>query len=161
MAKNEEGILIQDAEIMWPNFSGTETAFNPAGKRNFTVILTPEMEEALTRDGWNVGTWTPKDEEEEPRPKLKVKVRFDIKPPNVVLVTSSTRVPLTEDTIGQLDHMDIKRWDLFITPYDYDFQGNSGRTAYLKTMFAVLDENELEAMWAREPLGQPEGWSAP
>ena len=51
----EKQLLLEDAKIIFRNFSGEETKFNPKGKRNFCVILpSRDMAEDLQNRGWNI-----------------------------------------------------------------------------------------------------------
>ena len=34
-----DNVVIEDAHLIWKNFSGEETQFNRAGNRNFNVII--------------------------------------------------------------------------------------------------------------------------
>ena len=38
-----ENIIVENAKIAFKNFSGKEGQFNPEGKRNFCLILDPEL----------------------------------------------------------------------------------------------------------------------
>ena len=57
-------ITIENARIGFRNFSGKESRYNPAGRKNFCVFLDNELAVKLQNDGWNVRWLTPKDEGE-------------------------------------------------------------------------------------------------
>ena len=60
------GILqIDDARIIYRNFSGTGSKFNREGDRNFAVVIEdPELADALINEGWNVKIKPPRDGDE-------------------------------------------------------------------------------------------------
>ncbi len=137
------GILqIDDARIIYRNFSGEATKFNRAGDRNFSVVI-PDQEtaEALVKQGWNVKIKPPREDGDDPFMFLPVKVKFSGNNPHVYLRTGSRRNRLDEESIGCLDDIDIESVDLDIRPYDWDVNGKSGRTAYLQgaEIFQKLD----------------------
>ena len=140
-------IRMENARIIWRNFSGKADKFNPkGGKRSFSVVIEDtDLASQLTEDGWNIKQLKPRNEEEEenPRYSLQVKVSFDNKPPRVYLVTRNNKVLMTEDTIDSLDYAEIQNVDLVITPYTYDVNGKSGVAAYLKTMYVTVIEDEF------------------
>lgn len=140
-------IRMENAKIIWRNFSGKADKFNPkGGKRSFSVIIEDgEMAAALAADGWNIKQLKPRTEEEEENPKhsLQVKVSFDVKPPRIYLVTRNNKVLMNEDTVDSLDYAEIANIDLVITPYSYDVNGKSGVAAYLKTMYVTVVEDEF------------------
>lgn len=140
-------IRMENARIIWRNFSGKADKFNPkGGKRSFSVVIEDaDLASQLTEDGWNVKQLKPRNEEEEenPRYSMQVKVSFDNKPPRVYLVTRNNKVLMTEDTIDSLDYAEIQNVDLVITPYTYDVNGKSGVAAYLKTMYVTVIEDEF------------------
>lgn len=136
------GILqIDDAKIIYRNFSGAATKFNREGDRNFAVII-PDKEtaDALVKEGWNVKIKT-RGEDEDPFMFLPVKVKFNGNNPHVYLRTGSRRNRLDEDSICCLDDIDIESVDLDIRPYDWEVNGKHGRTAYLQgaEIFQKLD----------------------
>lgn len=146
---------IENAELVFRNFEGREGQYNVKGERNFNVILTnSEDTAALLADGWALGELKARDEDEDPRPKMKVSLRFDVFPPNIVLITNGgqTRTRLTEDTVGILDTIEIEMVDLIVRPYDWEFGGKSGTKAMLKTMFITAREDELEAKYGAAPV---------
>lgn len=146
-------VTIEGARIIFRNFAGRETPFNVAGERNFAVILDPQAAEMLHRDGWNVKTLKPREIEEgdipEETPYLPVKVSYKNRPPRITLITSTGKTNLNEDSVESLDWADLSNVDLIVNPYEWTMpSGKSGIKAYLKTMFATLNEDDLERKYA-------------
>ena len=146
MPKRDEEVTVQidDAQILYRNFSGNKTAFNPAGDRNFCVYVPDGEVDNLVAQGWNVKFTNVKEEGDEPRPYIPIKLGYQFKAPRVVLITSAGKTPLTEDTVKLCDVAEFKKIDLIFRNYDYDFNGTLGRKAYLKTFVATIFEDELE-----------------
>lgn len=133
---------INDARILWPNFSGTADRFNREGDRNFNIVIpTQELADMLLNhknqygDSWNVKIKPPKEDGDVPFMHMPVKVKFNNRGPNVYLVSGDKQVPLNEDTVGCLDDIDIVSVDMDIRPYDGKMaNGMTFRTAYLSAM---------------------------
>lgn len=147
MAKN---LKIENAKILFPNFSGAEKAFNPKGRRNFCVLIDPEIAGTLSDVGWNIKMLKPREEGDEPLPYLQVAVSFEHKPPKVVLITSGGQTILNEDNIGGLDWADIEIADIVVSPYAWSVSGKSGVKAYLKTAYITLAEDDIEKKYSRD-----------
>lgn len=129
------GILqIDDAIIIYRNFSGVGSKFNRKGDKNFSVIIdTRELADKLVEQGWNVKI-RETSEDDEPFIHLPVKVKFNDRGPNVYLQSGHNRIKLDEESISCLDNVDIINVDLDIRPYDWEVNGKTGRTAYLYSM---------------------------
>lgn len=146
------GILqIDDARIIYRNFSGEATKYNRAGDRNFAVVIPDEdLAEELSRAGWNVKIKPPREEGDTPFMFLPVKVKFNDRGPNVYLRSGKAMNRLNESTVGCLDDVDIVSVDLDIRPYDWEVNGKEGRTAYLQAIHVTQDVDRFEARYAEE-----------
>lgn len=133
---------INDARIIWKNFTGRGDRFNREGDRNFHLVI-PTQEDCdmlmadknQYGDSWNVKIKPAREEGEMPFMHMLVKVKFNGRGPNVYLMSGDKKVPLNEDTISCLDDIDIVSVDLDVRPYDDKLpNGNTFRTAYLSAM---------------------------
>jgi len=147
MGKN--AVTIEGAQIIFRNFEGKEGQYNRKGDRNFAVIIpTEEFAEQLLRDGWNVKYLQPREEGDVPTPYLQISVNFHNKPPRIVMITSTARTNLTEETVEVLDWADIATVDMIFNAYEWEVNGKSGVKAYLKTLYVTAEEDDLERKYA-------------
>lgn len=130
------GILqIDNARIIYRNFSGEGSKFNREGDKNFSVIIdSQELADELIAQGWNVKIKEPREEGDDPFIHLPVKVKFNDRGPNVYLQSGRNRIKLDDESISCLDNVDIINVDLDICPYDWEVNSKTGRTAYLHSM---------------------------
>jgi hypothetical protein len=140
--------MIEDARIIFRNFTGKEDKYNREGDRNFAVVLPEEVAEQMLSDGWNVRYLEPREEGDEPTAYISVAVNFNNRPPRVVLLTSTTRTQLDERSIEVLDWSDIQTADLIARGYDWTVNGKSGTKAYLQSLFVTIEEDALERKYA-------------
>ena len=128
-------LQIDDARIIFRNFSGAPSKFNREGDRNFAVII-PEQEiaDALIAEGWNVKIKPPREDGDTPFMYLPVKIKFNDRGPRVYLKSGSNIIRLDEESVSCLDNVDIISVDLDIRPYDWNVNGMEGRTAYLQSI---------------------------
>lgn len=136
-----KGILqIDDARIIYRNFSGEGSKFNREGDRNFSLIIDdPAIADELVAQGWNVKNREPREEGDDPFIHLPVKVKFNDRGPRIYLITGDRRNELDEESVAILDNVDIIGVDLDIRPYDWEVNGKTGRTAYLHSMRVVQE----------------------
>lgn len=141
-------LIMENAKIRFRNFSGRPDEFTREGDRSFALVIDDEdLANKLKEDGWNVRMRMPKNDGEDPWYYLKVKVNFGGFPPKIVEVTSRNRVSLNEETVGILDSAELKSVDVEISPYHWEIGGRSGITAYLKTMYATIEEDPFAAKY--------------
>ena len=135
------GILqIDDARIIYRNFSGVGSKFNREGDRNFAVYIPDEdMANELKERGWNVKIKPPREDGDDPFMFLPVKIKFNDRGPSVYLVTGNKKTPLNENTVSCLDDIDILSVDLDIRPYDWEVNNKTGRTAYLQSIWVTQE----------------------
>ena len=126
-------LQIDNAHIIFRNFSGEASKFNREGDRNFALrIFDQDIADKLLDLGWNVKIKPPREEGEDPFMYLPVKIKFNDYGPKVYLKSGSNRVVLDEESISCLDNIEIENADLDIRPYDWEVNGKQGRTAYLQ-----------------------------
>ena len=157
-ARGRKGFVeIEDARIIWPNFSGEASKYNKEGDRNFCIAIpNQDIADSLTNDvnefgvGWNVKIRPPRDEDEDPFKFLKVKLSFKGQGPDVFLITNGKMTRLDEESISCLDHIEISYVDLSIRPYDDEINGRPFRSAYLRAIYVTQNVDRFAARYAEE-----------
>lgn len=144
----KKNIIIEDARIGFRNFSGEEGKFNPKGNRNFCVFLETPFAEELENDGWNIKWLPPREEGDEEQAYMQVSVNYRNIPPKIMMISSNNKTLMTEDMVEMLDWAELEQVDLIIRPYNWEVNGKRGVKAYLKSMYAVLEENELDRKYS-------------
>jgi hypothetical protein len=143
-----QNVTIEDCRIALRNFSGKEGKFNPAGSRNFAVLLTDAQAADMADLGWNVKHFKPRDDEPVGQAFIKVAVSWENKPPKILMVTSRGKTYLDEESVDSLDYVDIETADVTLNPYEHSFNGG-GVKAYAKTLVVKPIEDYLEMKWDR------------
>lgn len=150
-------LLMENAEIIFRNFSGKEGMYNAEGDRNFCVLLDDDTAKKLIDDGWNIKHLKPREEDDDPQAYLQVSVKYrgrngnTVRPPTIVLVTSKGRTSLSEAECELLDWVDIANVDLIIRPFQWAVSGKTGIKAYLKSIYITIREDALQLKYADVP----------
>lgn len=118
-------LSIENAVILWTNFEGRPTKFGGEGKRTFNLALSEDMAEELSVEGWNVRCKDPREEGDDPLYYTEIVVNMECKyPPKVVVYSdfngNKKAVRMTEETIKELDRIDIDNVDLIIHPFEHN-----------------------------------------
>lgn len=147
-----EILQIDDARIVYRNFSGAPSKFNREGDRNFAIVIEDSATtDELVAKGWNVKIKPPRDEDDEPFMFLPVKVKFNDRGPAVYLKSGNADpVKLDEETINCLDDIDILSVDVDVRPYIWDVNGKTGRTAYLQSIFVTQEVDRFASRFDNE-----------
>jgi hypothetical protein len=141
-------INLENATLIFKNFSGRVSEYNKDGSRSFGVLIDNDLAGRLENDGWRVKYLRPREDDPDDHRQawLPVKVKFNNYPPSITLINSRGKKRLDEGTVEQLDWSRFKKCDLVIRPYNYpEIAGRpAGVAAYLKAMYVTLDEDEFE-----------------
>ena len=104
----------------------------------------------MADEGWNIKIRPPREDGEEPFMYLPVKIKYGEYPPTVYLSSGPNTTKLTEETVNVIDDIDILSVDLDIRPYDWDVNGNTGRTAYLQSMWITQKVDRFAQRYSDE-----------
>ena len=146
---NVNNINIEGAIVIWKNFSGERDKFNP-GKRGFSVVIDDAvMADELRQEGWNIKE-RPLMEGADPSEQewtLPVKLNMN-RYTQVWLIVGNHKTLLDENTVAQLDVVDIIDCDISIRPYEWEMSGRTGITAYVDSMYVTIRENKFAEKYA-------------
>lgn len=161
MVENDATVTIENARLVYRNFSGNATMYKSEGVRTFAVVLDEETADRMAADGWNVKCKPANVDQEEGNDRfcfLEVTVGYKFKPPMITMISPSTgnRTLLSEELVSMLDQAEFENVDLIIRAYAWDVSGNTGIKAYLKTMFVTVRENDLDLKYGAAPVQQQE-----
>lgn len=143
-----KNLLLEGAQLMggsYKNFSGRQSKYNRQGARNFCLIIPNDIAPQLQAEGWNIRIRPARDEMDAPIYYVAVNVSYGnsyFGDPKVVRMTSTTKIDLTEETIGQLDDDVILSADIVVRPHYYtDDNGETRVKGYLKELYAVVEDS--------------------
>lgn len=146
-------IAVKRASLMWTNFEGAPTRYNPSGgRRTFNLVLTPDVATTLADRGWNVKYREPRDEGDEPLIFTEVIVNLEsTRPPMIHICTEfggkKNRMLADEDTVNTLDRKRYSSIDVVVHPYEHGRDVSSGTTikGYLRSMNMVVENDDYFA----------------
>ena len=144
---------IENARIIFRNFSGEGGKYNREGDRNFAVVI-PDQETAdmLLDMGWNVKIKPPRDEDDSPFMYLPVKIKYNDRGPAIYVVSGKNVKRISEDSVSMLDEIDIQSVDMDLRPYDWEVNGKIGRTAYLRAMNVIQNIDRFGAKYVADEI---------
>lgn len=155
VARRAEGLItIENARVLYRNFSGIEKEYNRLGDKNFCVIIPDRgVAEVMAEDGYNIKQYMPKLDDDEVaddvlgEPFVQVKVSWKGRAPEIYMIGEQTRTRnrLDESMVPLLDQVEIVIADLVVSPYNWK-PGHV--TAYLRKMFVVIHEDALDLKYA-------------
>lgn len=144
-------LQIDNAKIIFRNFKGEKGPYNRDGERRFSLIIDDsKWANMLIEEGWNVKIRPPKEEGEEAFMHLPIKIKFNNRGPSIYLRSGTAMNKLSEDTCECIDTCDIISVDLDIRPYDWEVNGETGRTAYLDSMCVVQNVDRFATMYEKD-----------
>lgn len=151
--KSKKVLEIDDARIIFRNFSGKGDKYNREGDRNFAVVIPDEqLANDLIKDDWNVKIKPPREEGDDPFIYLPVKIKFNNYGPSIYVESGGSVNRLNEETIDMLDDIDIVSVSLDVRPYDWEVNGKSGRAAYLQAMTVKQNSDRFSSRYADEDI---------
>lgn len=137
-------IIVENAKIMFRNFSGNPTQYTREGVRTFCLVIeNPDDAQKLLEDGWNVKKLEATDDYNEPLYYISVKVNFTNIPPSVYIVKGRNKTLLDEESVSALDYATFSNIDLIVQPYCWEMNGKTGVSAYLKTGYFTIVQDRF------------------
>lgn len=148
MERNNK-LAIDNARIIFKNFTGKDDKFGREGDRSFSIVIEDDaLAEQLANDGWNVKPLTPRDPDEKVNHFIKVKISFKVRPPKIWLLTNHKRTLLDEDTIATLQYARIENADVVVSPWHWEVNGKTGIAAYLETLYVKIEDDPFADKYA-------------
>lgn len=142
---------VDGRNMRFRNFAGKAGQFNMEGDRNFCLLLNPSVADDMQKEGFNIRYLNPRDDGDDPVPYVQVKLKYHdragnpLRGPKIVQITRRGKTEIHEDTISNLDWAEIEKFDISINPRPYEnINGRSGVTAYLKTLYVTIAEDDFE-----------------
>ena len=150
-----ENLVIENARLLFRNFSGRESKYNRAGQRNFCVYI-EDAADAPEADRLTAGMSVfvrPVRTARSPAIIFRWRSALRTIPPTVYMITKRKKVKLDEESIDTLDFAEIRNVDLTIRPYNWVIQEGtknekSGVKAYLRSLYVVIEEDEFAEKYA-------------
>lgn len=149
---NEVTCKIKNAKVLtrgtWRNFSGTESDYNRAGDRNFTISIPEDLAKQMMADGWDIHVREPENKDYDTEYTLKVSLKYNFRPPLVYFVTDGRKRQVSEDEVGALDRAYIDGADLLLRQYNWTYHNKSGVKACLVIGYFHLVDSDYEDPFA-------------
>lgn len=140
---------IADVQIKWPwsHFDGRDP-MSGDGNYNFTIVLDPAQGEDLIKKGWNVKINDPYEEGDESEYTLKIKISYMFTPPKAFLIKHGRKFRCNERDLADIRRDSLQKMDIIITPHRWVNGNRTGVSAYIKEMYAQINESRFAAEYA-------------
>ena len=140
-----KNLRLEGVRILFRNFKGEERKYNRAGARNFCAVVPEKQAETLEEEGWPIRWLEPKREGDERVGLIKISISYKNpnNQPTIVMITGKKKTKLDEEAIDALDSAEIESVDLIARPYNWEVNGKTGVSAYLKTGYFTILEDEF------------------
>lgn len=145
---NGQTIEINNAKIIFKNFSGKPGVYNKEGDRNFCLVLPDDAAvDFFRRNGYSPTVKPSTSEAGEFFRYIKVKLKFNQWGPTIILKSGDKKTRVDENLVSALDSIRIESVDMDIRPYHWERpNGESGQTAYLSGMTVYQQIDRFEQM---------------
>ena len=108
-----------------------------------------EMAEELRNEGWNVKNRPLQEGADTSEQEWTLPVKLNMnRYTQVWLIVGNHKTLLDENTVAQLDVVDIVNCDISIRPYEWEMGGRTGITAYVDSMYVTIRENKFAEKYA-------------
>lgn len=143
--QKKEKVFVENTKFIFEtNFSGDPERDNYGSTaRRANIIISQELADKLSDEGFNVKATKPREGEEEgfiPKYFVKVQANYDSDwPPKIYLVPDNEApIELDENTIGRIDKVYVTNVNCVLNPY-YS-QRNNTWSLYIQTMYVEFSE---------------------
>lgn len=139
-------------QLIFRNFEGVANRYNNPGDRNFCLIIDEELASELEAKGFTIKR-TKGDGDYDPVPYIKIKIGYTRKdgsdnpyPPKIFKIDSTGMKMLDKNNVKLLDGSRLNNVDLEFSasPYEDRDTGTIKYSAYLKSLYAEIEESALE-----------------
>ena len=147
-------VNLEDCTIDRRNFGGGEVKrngriLNEAGKRNFLLILSPDMIAEFEDRGWNVGQFAQRDPDVVPEGFMRVNVSYYKNPPIIHYISGNVDTLLDESRLYLLDNVDMENIDMRIVGVNkQNKDGIWKKYAYVEEMWVTVTPDRFATKYA-------------
>lgn len=149
---------LKDCKVLFPNFKGRPTRYNPEGALNFNVkIDDPAIAQELANDGFNVRLLNKLNDSDPDTWALKINLKYGLSKdgrktgPQIKEVFEDRSAELNDTNVHSLDDMTIQRAIVEFRPFVYDEVQHKCSAWLNRAKFWVVDD------WYSEGDGIGEG----
>lgn len=139
-------------QLIFRNFEGVANRYNNPGDRNFCLIIDEELASELEAKGFTIKR-TKGDGDYDPVQYIKIKIGYTRKdgtdnpyPPKIFKIDAAGMRMLDKTNVKLLDGSRLSNVDLEFSasPYEDRDTGVTKYSAYLKSLYATIEESALE-----------------